>query len=404
MAKARKNGEGTFCKDGEYYMWTLDLGRDPVTGKRRQKVVKRRDLKELKALVRQYLRDREDGVPSTKGNALTGDAWAERWLANVAATREATTHATYETTWRKWLRPRLGRRALERIGMSDVQAAVNDAVAVGHGRTAAYALQVAKRMLNAARRHSPPFIRHDPCEGVSVPRAAPERQRVLSHEEVEEVLAELYREGPMATREGTRHAYRHRHLVRFLLETGLRRSEACGLQVFSVDLQGEVPSVHVRAQAAFVEGRLQVKPYTKARSVRTVPLSDAAIEAYREHRALVRQDRLRAGEAYDDHSLAFPSEEGTPVNPHNLLRTAKRLQAAVNERRAAEGHAPREPWTLHDLRRTFGTRIAQGGANMKETQTLMGHARVETTAKIYVVAEQEGLARAVRNMRNRKGA
>ena len=401
---ARKKGEGTFYKDGDYHMWSIGLGADPVTGKARHKVIKRRDLKELKRLVREYLRNVEDGVPSTRGHALTGDQWAETWLANVKATREESTHASYENTWNKWLRPRLGRKTLEKIGTSDVQAAVNDALREGKERTAIYALQVAKRMLNAARRHSPPYIRHDPCEGVDVPKAAPDRQRVLSHDEVEEALVELYRVEAMSTREGERHAYRHRHLVRFVLETGMRRSEACGLQLFSVDLLGEVPLVHVRAQAAFVDGRLDVKPYTKARSVRTIPLTEAAVEALREHRSLAQEDRRRAGEAYDDRFLAFPSEEGTPVNPHNLLRSVARLQARVNEDRMAEGKPPREPWTLHDLRRTFGTRIAQGGANMKETQTLMGHARVETTAKIYVVAEQDGLVRAVKNMRNRSGA
>ena len=401
---ARKKGEGTFGRDGEYHMWAIFLAPDPDTGKPRRKVIKRKDLKELKRLVRQYLRDAEDGVPSTQGAALTGDEWAGRWLANVRAAREASTHASYRNTWEKWLRPRLGKKHLERIGTSDVQAAVNDALREGKERTAIYALQVAKRMLGAARRHSPPYVHHDPCAGVVVPKDAPERQRVLSHEEVEEVLEELYRVETMATRAGERHAYRHRHLVRFVLETGVRRGEACGLQLFSVELSGEVPLVHVRAQVTFVEGRLDVKPYTKARSVRAVPLTDAAVEALEAHRMLAREDRLRAGEAYDDRSLAFPSEEGTPVSPHNLLRTVARLQARVNADRIARGLPPREPWTLHDLRRTFGTRVAQGGANMKETQTLMGHARVETTAKIYVVAEQDGLARAVKNMRNRKGA
>lgn len=402
---ARKKGEGSFKTQGEYHVWTIGLGADPKTGKAKTKVIKRRDLRELKKLVRQYLRDREDGKPAAFGNSISGDAWAERWLANVGAAKESSTHASYKNTWEKWLQPRLGKKTLEKWGSSDIQAAVNEAIAQDKNRTAIYLVAVARRMLNAAARHKPPYVRFDegdnPCDGLVLPAAAQERERILSHDEVDEALEELYRWEPYKTMEGGEFVYGHRHAIRFCLETGARRSEACGLQLFSVDLLSDEPEVHIKAQVAFVDGRLAVKPYTKGKRIRTVPLTDAAVEALKEHQKLVKGYRTILGGDYQENMLAFPSEEGTPINPHNMHRTILRLQAAINDRRKGESKSPREPWTLHDLRRTFGTRIAQTGANMKETQTLMGHARMETTAKIYVVAEREGIRKAVRAMKNK---
>lgn len=49
---------------------------------------------------------------------------------------------------------------------------------------------------------------------------------------------------------------------------------------------------------------------------------------------------------------------------------------------------------FHDLRRTFGTRAADGGANLADLQKILGHAQIGTTMG-YVEATEEGKRRAV---------
>lgn len=405
---ARKKGEGSFKKQGKYHVWTLVTGTDVKTGKPKTKVIKRESLKDLKTEVKQYIRDRDEKKPAAMGNTITGDAWADLWLSTVKLTRADRTYVSYKGTWDNWLQKRLGKKRLDLWNSADIQACVNEAIEGGHDRTAGLIADIARRMLNAASRQKPPYVKFDPdehpCAGIETPSASPERVRILSHDEVEEVLGELYRAEPMITREGVTYAYGHRHVIRFALETGLRRAEVCGLQMMSVDLLSDEPEIHVRAQAGFKDGKLAIVPYIKGKRIRSVPLSEAAIQALKEHQKLVKGFRAQLGDDYQEHLLAFPSEEGTPINPHNLWRSVDRLRDTINERRRAEGKPPRENWTPHDLRRTFGTRIAQAGANLKETQTLMGHANPTTTAKIYIIAEKDGMRKAVRNMRNRKNA
>lgn len=401
---ARKKGEGHYSQDGEYHVWRLTYERDPVTQKRESKVIKRKSLKEVKRLVREYLRSVEDGGPRLTSGTMTSNQWSDLWLATVKNHREHKTWEGYESTYRLWLKPRIGNVRLDRLTTNHIQLAVDDAREAGHDRTAIYVLEIAKRMLNAARRQTPPLIAptHNPCSGVIVPEPAPERDRILSHEEVDEAMTELYKEVPFKTKEGTWFPYRHRYLVTYALETGKREAEVCGLQIPQLNLHEG--TARVAAQISRVGGKLTLKAYTKGRNIRTVPLTPAAIEAAKGHLALVAEDRKRAGDAYDDWGLVFASEEGTPVAPRNLIRTIERLQESINAQRKARGEEPREPWTFHDLRRTFGTRVAQGGANLKVAQKLLGHKKIATTAKIYVIAESDDLAAAVANMTNRKKA
>ena len=52
-------------------------------------------------------------------------------------------------------------------------------------------------------------------------------------------------------------------------------------------------------------------------------------------------------------------------------------------------------YSFHDLRRTFGTNLANRGVSPKVLQKLMGHAKLETTMKYYVNADMDEKRKAV---------
>jgi len=51
---------------------------------------------------------------------------------------------------------------------------------------------------------------------------------------------------------------------------------------------------------------------------------------------------------------------------------------------------------FHDLRRTFGTRLANKGISPKILQELMGHAKLESTMKYYVGTDMDQKKAAVK--------
>jgi integrase len=138
--------------------------------------------------------------------------------------------------------------------------------------------------------------------------------------------------------------------------TGMRQGELFGLRWRDVDWTAR----RIRVRRSYVRGEFGT-PKSK-RSFRSVPLAS---------RVAGELDRLfhdSARQRDDDLVFAHPST-GKPIDRSKLL---KRFKAAL---RRAEIREVR----FHDLRHTFGTRMAANGVPMRVLQELMGHRDFKTT-------------------------
>jgi integrase len=119
-------------------------------------------------------------------------------------------------------------------------------------------------------------------------------------------------------------------------------------------------------------GRIFEAPKSgKGRSIR---LTWQAVHALREHRKHQLEERMKLVRVWQEHSLVFPSQVGTPLRGRNLSRSFKR-------------HLERAglPLSLHfhDLRHTCATLLFKQGVNPKFVQELLGHGDVSLTLNIY---------------------
>jgi integrase/recombinase XerD len=185
------------------------------------------------------------------------------------------------------------------------------------------------------------------------PRLLPEP---LTVGEVERLLDAAGPADPMATEDGQAAAgpLRARALVELLYASGLRVSEALGLDREDLSLDG-----------AFV------RVIGKGDKERLVPVGDIAlgvlarwIEGPRE--ALLER---RAG------SL----DRGGPlfVGDHGRRWARQQAWAAVKRAAAAAGLSDRV--SPHTLRHSFATHLLEGGADLRIVQELLGHASISTT-------------------------
>jgi integrase len=138
--------------------------------------------------------------------------------------------------------------------------------------------------------------------------------------------------------------------------TGARQGELLGLRWQDVDWTAQ----RIRVRRNFVRGEFGT-PKSK-RSTRSVPLAS---------RVAAELERLFQGSPYkgdDDLIFAHP-ETGLPINRSKIGRRYKVAlhQAGVREVR------------FHDLRHTFGTRMASAGVPMRTIQEWMGHRDIGTT-------------------------
>jgi integrase len=153
---------------------------------------------------------------------------------------------------------------------------------------------------------------------------------------------------------------------------GLREGEMLGLKWEDLDFDAGTLSVRRTLSEARCGRFFEAPKNGKGRSIQ---LTRQAVEALRSHRKRQNEERLRLGGLWEDRSLVFPAQVGTPMNAKNLtVRSFKPLLE-----RAGLPHSVR----IHDLRHTCATLLLGRGVHPKIVQELLGHATIAITLDTY---------------------
>ena len=340
-----------------YFCWRLSLGSredaKPIVIKRkthaeREKAVKAK-LKEL---------DERGTLKQASEEQTVKDrlAW---WLKyKIEPHREPKTYTSYELTCRLHVVPFIGTVKVSKVTPQHLQEIVVHVKGQNlSDRQAEYAVSV---LLRGLPRREATLLRAALAEGdVTIPTAAKPRDRVLEHGEIDAVLATAYQQVELKTRPGEiRSIFRDRFLLDFLLNAGLRISEALGLLILDVDLKRR--GIRVTKQLEWKKrdkdakhADWSLKDRTKTGDDRWVPLNDAARSAVKGQIALISADKERAGTGYDDFGLLFATESGRAMSPRNVLRSLDTIIKRTTIKGPRGKDVPLRHATLHDLRRSF---------------------------------------------------
>ena len=161
------------------------------------------------------------------------------------------------------------------------------------------------------------------------------------------------------------------------IHTGLRRGEILGLRWDDVDLEEGTLSVR---RSLDTDGTLKAPKRDSSR--RTLRLTPSARAALRSHRVQQNEERLKAGELWEDNDLVFPNTLGKPMNAGNFYR--REFQPLL-ERAGLAG----EGFTFHSLRHTFATALAAQGVHPSTAQKMLGHSDIRMTLAIYTHATDD---------------
>ena len=301
---------------------------------------------------RQLRRLMEAGLTPAASTAdrLTVAEAGERYLRHLEALgRKRSTLDAYESALRVHLGPHFAGVTLDRIDAHAIERFMADQRRSGKApKSTLNYLGVLHSIFTYAERKG--WARGNPCKAVDKPKAAGGADpdiRYLDHAELEA----LVRAVPDDTLGPTERA-----LYVTAAMTGLRQGELIALRWLDVDWTAG----RLRVRRNYVRGQYGT-PKSK-RSTRAVPLADRVAGE------LERHYQRTAYQADDDLVFGHPLT-GNPLDRSKVLKRFKAALARAGVRQAR----------FHDLRHTFGTRMAGAGVPLRTLQEWMGHRDFKTT-------------------------
>lgn len=399
----RIKGEGTFGFDESkgLFWWRLRLDGQSV-------VRKAKTSRALRAKVLKVQNELESTgrLQSKAERSWKAAAWLNEWLeVYVKPSARPATYRFYEQMIRLYVSPILGTKALRDVTQADCQRVVNNALQeLGVSQTtAAHARAVMIRALKKAVALD--LIRRNPAESTSPIQLSESSRRSLPPERVPEIIAEALRYRELKTRPGEFVlVHRDGPLIAFLLSTGLRIGEALATSPVDLNLGAKPrPTVRVERNLDRSEGWWQIAPTKSRKARRTVPLSEDAVKAIEAQKRLLGADMAAIGEDYRNQGFLFAAATGEPLSERNVQRSLNSILGAIDEREPNPllklGH-----YSLHELRHTFASVLANRGVPIHVLQALMGHENSATTSKYYLHAFADDLASAVMGLDKRNTA
>jgi integrase/recombinase XerD len=187
-------------------------------------------------------------------------------------------------------------------------------------------------------------IKSSPLEDVDTPRFRPPIPRVLTEDEMGELIK---------LPDGEKLGIRDRTMIELMYATGLRVSEVIGLKKSDVNLDG-----------GFV---IAMGKRSKERVVPLGSYSRDAIKAYLESEKPPGQ-------------YLFPNRKGGMITRQAIWKIIRKYGLKLHRGRVSP----------HTIRHTFATHLLEGGADLRSVQVLLGHEDISTT-QIYTHVDSKRL-------------
>lgn len=342
------------------YLLRVFTGRVPSTGKKTYyNETFHGSLKGARKRLNRILADQDDGKVIRKSRDALIE-YLDEWLEISAKVKLSNkTFESYSQLIRLYLREEpIARIRMDKLKPQDVQAHYNALCERVSARTVRMVHNVLRSALKQAVRWQ--MINTNPADAVDLPKQHKAEMQALSPVEAARFLEAAASDKWYA-------------VFAFALATGCRPGEYLALQWKDVDLRASVATI--QRSITWANGAWQfIEPKT-VHSRRTIPLPGSVTKALQEHRRRQAEERLAMGPAYENHDLVFASNEGTPLDAHNLTN---RHFKAILKRAGLPNN-----FRLYDLRHSCATLLLSVGEHPKVVSERLGHSSTALTMDVY---------------------
>lgn len=346
-------------KTGKTWAFRTDVGKNPVTGKRKQ--VYRggfRTKKEAELAQAEFLTQvKTEGYFIEKNELM--EVFMKKWLTTVYKHEvQPTTYERAERVVILHIIPAFGQCEVSAIKTYDVQQFLSNKSISGLSPAS---VKIIRNVLSKAFQTAMDWelIKKNPLDRVKGPTIEKKEKETWSSEEAKIFLD---------------HCDELRWKVAFslALHTGVRRGELLALKWDNIDLEKKTVKIKESLAITKEHGLIFTTPKT-VNSYREVVISSSLIELLKALQEEQNDIKERMGPTYHDFDLVICTTDGKPVHPRNLARTFDRLIEKANVKKIS----------LHGLRHTNATLLMKQGINPKIVSERLGHANVGITLDIY---------------------
>ncbi|WP_206093763.1 site-specific integrase [Paludifilum halophilum] len=354
-------------KRGNKWCFVLDVGRDPQTGKRKQKWFSGfKTKKEAQKAMTAKLHELNQGAYIEPSKITLAD-YLNRWLNDYARINcSPRTLEGYEYIIEKHLIPDLGNITLDKLKPMDLQNYYGNKLINGRkdgsGGLSPRSVLHHHRVLHEALEYAVRWqvIAINPAKAATPPKPQKAQVNVLNKEEIHQLLT---------ASKGTPYY----EPIFFAVNTGMRRGEIFGLRWKDINFENNIISVRQTLQRLKSEG-LKFRDTTKTDgSRRTIFVSESVIDMLKKLKTKQAKNKIKAGPYYKNYDLVFAKNDGSPIDVDYFSKAFGLLIKRINLPHIR----------FHDLRHTHATLLLQQGEHPKVVSERLGHSTIAITMDTY---------------------
>lgn len=351
--------KGHFRKRGDKWSYTVDIGRDPATGKRKQKTKSGfKTKKEAQQDCAELIAKLTKGMFVESKNKTIEDIVNE-WLETSKIRVKETTFKNYKRAADKRVIPVLGKLPIKELTHAIGQRFINNLMEEGLSNRY---IEYVYTILNGTVEHAVKTeqLIKNPLQYVEVPRPRKRVHTTWTLEECNRFLHFASFDNPI-----------YYMTFKLLIHTGMRRGEVLALTWDNIDLHEQ--KINVTQNLLYDEEGFRFTTLKTNSSYRQISIDEDLANELKKYKAKQNHFKLALGSEYNDQNLVCSREDGRPIYFRTLSIHLDNLIRKANVPKIR----------LHDLRHTHATILLKLGENPKIVSERLGHSKVSMTLDVY---------------------
>lgn len=349
---------GSIIKRGNKYSFVIDIGRDPVTKKRKQKRVSgfTSEKKARKAMI-DTIAELNKGK-YVEPTTLNVSNYLENWLRFKEKRVAHSTYLHYESYIDNHVKPALGNIKVADLTTHQVEE-FYDSLLENEVLSPRSIHHIHRILSNAIGRGATiGEIPRNIMEAVEPVRVPKNEMKSWSMDEVNTFLKATMGES---------------HYITWYIAifTGMRQGEILGLKWDCIDFENR--TIYVRRALRIEKNKYKISELKNNPSYRSITISDSDVFALKVHKKKQDDLKRRLGKDYNDEGFVIAGRTGNFITPNNLGRAYRRCIKNVDIKKIR----------FHDLRHTHASMLFALKVHPKIVQERLGHSSIQVTLDRY---------------------